>query len=125
MPKHDYSSLMDKISIVVLVIQEFQSNDNCSKADLCSGRYSMGNKRRYSDYNAYLKAIYGERVQKIVVDVGLDCPNRDGSISRGGCIYCNSHGSGSGLWNKGLSITEQIELGRKAMTRRYKARKFM
>lgn len=82
-------------------------------------------KRRYLDYNSYLKALYGERVQKIVVDSGLDCPNRDGSISRGGCIYCNSKGSGSGLWSRGLSITEQIELGRKAMTRRYKAKKFL
>lgn len=85
----------------------------------------MNNKRRYLDYNSYLKALYGERVQKIVVDSGLDCPNRDGSISRGGCIYCNNRGSGSGLWDKGLSITDQIELGRRAMTRRYKAKKFL
>jgi len=85
----------------------------------------MNSKRRYLDYNSYLKALYGERVQKIVVDSGLDCPNRDGSISKGGCIYCNSRGSGSGLWDNGLSITEQIELGRKAMTRRYKAKKFL
>ncbi|MBF0467743.1 MAG: TIGR01212 family radical SAM protein [Desulfamplus sp.] len=85
----------------------------------------MTNKRRYLDYNSYLKTLYGERVQKIVLDSGLDCPNRDGSISRGGCIYCNSKGSGSGLWNKGLSITQQIEIGRNAMARRYKAKKFM
>ncbi|MBF0259848.1 MAG: TIGR01212 family radical SAM protein [Desulfamplus sp.] len=85
----------------------------------------MTNKRRYLDYNSYLKKLYGERVQKIVLDSGLDCPNRDGSISKGGCIYCNSKGSGSGLWDKGLSITQQIEIGRNAMTRRYKAKKFM
>ncbi|MEA1969812.1 MAG: TIGR01212 family radical SAM protein [Thermodesulfobacteriota bacterium] len=82
-------------------------------------------KRRYSDYNAYLKSIYGERVQKITVDAGLGCPNRDGTLSRGGCIYCNSLGSGSGLFAKGMSITEQIENGRKAMIRRYKAKKFL
>ena len=80
--------------------------------------------RRYNDYNAYLKALFGERVQKIIVDTGLGCPNRDGTIGRGGCIYCNSKGSGSGLWQRGFSITEQIEVGRKAMIRRYKARKF-
>lgn len=85
----------------------------------------MSDKRRYSDYNSYLKALYGERVQKIVVDAGLDCPNRDGKVSKGGCIYCNSKGSGSGLWGKGLSITEQIELGRNAMSRRYNAKKFL
>ncbi|MBF0301524.1 MAG: TIGR01212 family radical SAM protein [Desulfamplus sp.] len=82
-------------------------------------------KRRYSDYNSYLKSLYGERVQKIIVDAGLNCPNRDGTISRGGCIYCNGKGSGSGLWSKGVSITEQIELGRNAMTRRYSAKKFL
>ncbi len=85
----------------------------------------MTNKKRYYDYNSYLKSLYGERVQKIVVDAGLDCPNRDGSISKGGCIYCNNKGSGSGLWKKGLSITEQIELGRNAMARRYNAKKFL
>ena len=81
-------------------------------------------RRRYNDYNAYLKALFGERVQKIIVDTGLGCPNRDGTLGHGGCIYCNSKGSGSGLWQKGLSITRQIEQGRKAMVRRYKARKF-
>ncbi len=80
--------------------------------------------RRYNDYNAYLKALFGERVQKIIVDAGLGCPNRDGTIGWGGCIYCNSRGSGSGLWQQGLSISQQIEVGRKAMIRRYKARKF-
>ncbi len=82
-------------------------------------------KRRYSDYNSYLKSLYGQRVQKITVDTPLGCPNRDGVISKGGCIYCNERGSGSGLWERGMSITEQIENGRKAMIRRYKAKKFL
>ncbi len=81
--------------------------------------------RRYSDYNKYLRSIYGQRVQKITVDTGLSCPNRDGAIASGGCIYCNSRGSGSGLFNKGLSINDQIEMGRRAMIRRYKASKFL
>ncbi|MFO7885165.1 MAG: TIGR01212 family radical SAM protein [Desulfobacteraceae bacterium] len=81
--------------------------------------------RRYFDYNSYLRSIFGERVQKITVDAGLGCPNRDGTLSRGGCIYCNSLGSGSGLFKKGLSIPHQIDRGRKAMIIRYKARKFL
>ena len=80
--------------------------------------------RRYNDYNSYLKKKFGQRVQKITVDTHLGCPNRDGTVGRGGCIYCNSKGSGSGLWEKGLSISQQIARGRKAMIRRYKARKF-
>ncbi|MCP4115307.1 MAG: TIGR01212 family radical SAM protein [Desulfobacteraceae bacterium] len=85
----------------------------------------MSIKRRYSDYNGYLRSIFGQRVQKITVDTGLGCPNRDGTIASGGCIYCNSKGSGSGLFSKGLSINEQIERGRRAMIRRYKASKFL
>ncbi|MEA2061484.1 MAG: TIGR01212 family radical SAM protein [Thermodesulfobacteriota bacterium] len=81
--------------------------------------------RRYFDYNSYLRSIFGERVQKITVDAGLGCPNRDGTLSRGGCVYCNSLGSGSGLFKKGLTIPQQIEQGRKAMIIRYKARKFL
>ena len=85
----------------------------------------MSIERRYSDYNKYLRSIYGQRVQKITVDTGLGCPNRDGTIASGGCIYCNSRGSGSGLFSQGLSINEQIERGRRAMIRRYKASKFL
>jgi len=65
------------------------------------------------------------RVQKISVDAGLSCPNRDGVLSRQGCIYCNAKGSGSGAFERGLSITQQIEAGRIGMVKKYKAKKFM
>ena len=81
---------------------------------------------RYRDYNSYLKEIFGERVQKISLDAGLGCPNRDGKISEKGCIFCNRHGSGTGAWiRQGLSITEQIILSKKYLSKRYKARKFI
>ncbi len=89
------------------------------------GQPKMTIKRRYSDYNTYLRSLFGQRVQKITVDTGLGCPNRDGTIARGGCIYCNARGSGSGLFSRGLSISQQIENGRKAMVRRYKASLFL
>lgn len=82
-------------------------------------------KRRYHDYNSYLKTLYGRRVQKISVDAGLGCPNRDGTKGRGGCIYCNAKGAGTGLFSKGCTIAQQVEIGRKAMIRRYKARLFL
>ncbi len=85
----------------------------------------MGNNRRYNDYNTYLKELYGQRVQKITIDTGLTCPNRDGTLSRKGCIYCNDRGSGSGAFSRGHSIEEQIANGRKAMIRKYKAKKFL
>jgi len=80
---------------------------------------------RYYDLNSYLRNIFGCRVQKISLDAGLTCPNRDGSISTGGCIYCNSRGSGTGAFKKGMSITEQIMKGKEFLGRRYKAKRFI
>ncbi|MBT8364657.1 MAG: TIGR01212 family radical SAM protein [Deltaproteobacteria bacterium] len=81
--------------------------------------------KRYNDLNTYLRSLYGCRVQKITVDAGLSCPNRDGTVSTGGCIYCNARGSGSGALARGLSVTEQLLQGKQALAGRYKARKFL
>ncbi|MGD8468277.1 MAG: TIGR01212 family radical SAM protein [Desulfobacterales bacterium] len=80
---------------------------------------------RYNDFNTYLRHIFGCRVQKITVDAGLTCPNRDGTISTGGCIYCNKRGSGTGAHAKGLSVTQQLINGKRALAKRYKAKKFI
>jgi radical SAM protein (TIGR01212 family) len=80
---------------------------------------------RYNDLNTYLRGLFGCRVQKIVLDAGLGCPNRDGTISRTGCIYCNEKGSGSGAFSLGKSIRQQAEEGKAALFRRYKAKKFI
>jgi uncharacterized protein len=85
----------------------------------------MNPQKAYSDYNSYLRNIFGERVQKIAVDAGLTCPNRDGRISKGGCIYCNARGSGSGKAGDGLSIRQQIEAGKIGTQIKYKAKKFL
>ncbi|MFZ0240262.1 MAG: TIGR01212 family radical SAM protein [Desulfobacterales bacterium] len=81
--------------------------------------------RRYNDYTTYLRNIYGCRVQKISVDAGFTCPNRDGTLSTGGCIYCNERGSGTGAHAGGLSVTDQLLAGKAALSRRYKAKKFI
>jgi radical SAM protein (TIGR01212 family) len=81
--------------------------------------------KRYNDLNSYFRSIFGCRVQKIPIDAGLTCPNRDGTISTGGCIYCNARGSGTGAHAKGLSVTEQLLKGKETLARRYKAKKFM
>ncbi|MBU8911608.1 MAG: TIGR01212 family radical SAM protein [Desulfobacterales bacterium] len=85
----------------------------------------MEKKKRYSDYNTYLRQLYGQRVQKISIDAGLSCPNRDGLLSKKGCIYCNSKGSGSGMFTRGHSIKEQIKAGKIGMIKKYKAKKFL
>ncbi|MDY6970698.1 MAG: TIGR01212 family radical SAM protein [Thermodesulfobacteriota bacterium] len=82
--------------------------------------------KRYRDFNGYLKEIFGERVQKIPLDAGLNCPNRDGSISDKGCVFCDPRGSGTGSFiDHGLSIDQQIAKARRFIQKRYGAKKFI
>ena len=79
----------------------------------------------YRDLNSYLKGRFGERVQKITLDAGLTCPNRDGRVGAGGCLYCNARGSGTGAWGRGQSIPAQMEAGIARLSRRYGAARFI
>jgi radical SAM protein (TIGR01212 family) len=81
--------------------------------------------KRYNDLNTYLRSLFGCRVQKITVDAGFSCPNRDGTLATGGCIYCNTRGAGTGDHSRGLTITDQLLQGKLALSRRYKAKKFL
>ncbi len=81
--------------------------------------------KRYNDLNSYLRSRFGCRVQKISIDAGLNCPNRDGTISSGGCIYCNARGSGTGAHAAGHSVADQLISGKAYLARRYKAKKFI
>lgn len=81
--------------------------------------------KRYNDFNSWLKDRFGCRVQKVVIDAGFSCPNRDGTISSAGCIYCNAQGSGSGAFAQGKSVTAQLQEGIAKLSRRYKAGKFL
>ena len=67
----------------------------------------MENEERYNHLNKYLKNKFGERTLKICVDGGFTCPNRDGSISTEGCIFCGERGSGEHL--KYENITKQVK----------------
>ena len=51
-------------------------------------------KKPYNDLSTWLKTRYGEKLYKISLDGGFTCPNRDGTLSTGGCIFCSDHGSG-------------------------------
>ncbi|MFZ1984781.1 MAG: TIGR01212 family radical SAM protein [Desulfatitalea sp.] len=80
---------------------------------------------RYYDLNSYFRQRFGARVHKLTVDAGLTCPNRDGTVGSGGCIYCNARGSGTGAHERGRSITEQLEAGKAAVAKRFNAKKFI
>lgn len=81
--------------------------------------------KRYNQYSAHLKNKFGAKVYKITLDAGFSCPNRDGTISTGGCIFCDEGGSFSQAHSNLLSIEEQVETGIENLTNRFKAKKFM
>ena len=68
----------------------------------------MENLERYNHLNKYLKEKFGERTLKICIDGGFTCPNRDGSKSTGGCIFCSEKGSGEHI-KPATSISEQVQ----------------
>lgn len=81
--------------------------------------------KRYNQFSAYLKNKFGAKVYKITIDAGFSCPNRDGKISTGGCIFCDEGGSFSQAHSNLLSIQEQVNTGAKTLHDRFKAEKFM
>ena len=70
--------------------------------------YIMNDMERYKHLNEYYKEKFGERTLKICVDGSFTCPNRDGTLGYGGCIYCSEKGSGE-LINQAESITKQVQ----------------
>jgi radical SAM protein (TIGR01212 family) len=67
---------------------------------------------------AWLVETYGQPLHRIALDAGSDCPNRDGSKGRGGCVYCDVEGSGTGALRRGVEIAEQLERGLRRVARR-------
>jgi radical SAM protein (TIGR01212 family) len=81
--------------------------------------------KRYNAFSDELKRIFGCRVHRVSVDAGFSCPNRDGSVGVGGCIYCGGAGSGAFGIERGIPISGQIEAGKEVMARKYKAKRFI
>jgi radical SAM protein (TIGR01212 family) len=78
----------------------------------------------YNAYSDFISGKYGERVQKVTVDAGFTCPNRDGTLASGGCIYCNNDSFNPAGNDPAKSISQQINEGIKFLLRRYKAQKY-
>ena len=85
----------------------------------------MNSGKRYNQYSAHLKEKFGAKVYKITLDAGFSCPNRDGTISNGGCIFCDEGGSFSQAHSNLLSIEQQVETGIETLSKRFNAEKFM
>lgn len=79
----------------------------------------------YLSFNKYLKDKFGQKVYKISLDGGFTCPNRDGKTGTRGCIFCSKGGSGDFAESKEMSITEQIESGKKKVEKKIKSGKYI
>ena len=80
--------------------------------------------KRYNSYSNYIHKKYGERVQKISVNAGFTCPNRDGTLGNDGCSYCNNKSFIPTYIRPDESITYQISKGIQYLQNRYKVNKF-
>lgn len=81
--------------------------------------------KRYLDFSSFIKINFGERVQKISLDIGFSCPNRDGTKGYGGCTYCNNNTFNPDYCEPQKSIKEQLEQGIAFFSRKGKNNKFL
>ncbi len=79
-----------------------------------------GDRRRFNSYSGYFLRKYGLRLQKVSVDAGFTCPNRDGTKGYGGCIFCNNDAFNPSYCGHGKSITQQLEEGIRFHQKRYR-----
>lgn len=82
--------------------------------------YPWGDERRFNSYSRYFAKQFGGRVQKISIDAGFSCPNRDGKISTGGCTFCSNEAFNPSYCRPEKSIRQQIEEGIEFHRRRYR-----
>ncbi len=82
-------------------------------------------KKRYNDYNTYLREKFGCRVNKVSLDMGFTCPNRDGSVAQGGCVYCNNDTFVPPYARARYSMHDQLTRGMEFLRHRFKAQKFI
>ncbi|MEK6584634.1 MAG: TIGR01212 family radical SAM protein [Nitrospirota bacterium] len=79
----------------------------------------------YFSYRDYLKQLFPFRVYKIGLDAGFTCPNRDGSVAYGGCVYCENRSFSPNSKGSKLSVSEQIENGMEFYRKHFKSEKFI
>lgn len=88
--------------------------------------YLWGNSRRFNSYSSYFVSVYGSRVQKVSIDAGFTCPNRDGTKGTGGCTYCNNKAFNPSYCVPEKPVSMQIKEGIEFHKKRYrKAKSFL
>ena len=79
----------------------------------------------YNSLNHYYRSLFGEKAYKIALDIGCTCPNRDGTLSTKGCIYCSNEGSGDFAIASKPTIKEQIDEGIRLISDKYKGNSYI
>ena len=79
----------------------------------------------YNDFGSWMKKHFPFKVQKISIDAGFSCPNRDGTIARGGCTYCDNRTFNPSYCHKRDSVTEQLEAGKRFFSTKYSEMKYL
>ena len=87
--------------------------------------FPWGHERRYNDYPTYIKNKFGGRIQKLSINAGFTCPNRDGSKGRNGCSYCNNNTFRPEYCEPDKSITQQIDEGIQFFSWKYPDMRFL
>lgn len=85
----------------------------------------MKDSARYNEFGPWLKAFMGSKVQKISVNAGFTCPNRDGSVGVGGCTYCNNQTFNPDYCRTEKNVVQQLEEGKRFFARKYPEMKYM
>jgi len=82
--------------------------------------YFWGDDRRYNSYSGYFRRMFGMRMQKLSVNAGFSCPNRDGTLSEGGCTFCNNSAFSPSYCVPSKSVRQQLEEGIEFHRNRYR-----
>ena len=81
--------------------------------------------KRYKDYPSFFRTLFRERVQKLSIDGGFTCPNRDGTKGTGGCTFCNNRSFNPDYCRASSSVSAQIAEGKAFFAAKYAGQKYL
>ena len=87
--------------------------------------YPWGDHRRFNSYNRFFQQQFGERVQKLTLDAGFTCPNRDGTVGMGGCTYCLNTAFNPSYCSASKTVAQQLTDGMEFHRKRYHGKTYL
>lgn len=115
----------EAVDLVDFNSSDFIVNFAAQSTAMTIGQFPWGHQKRYHDFPTHFRQLFDGRVQKISVDAGFTCPNRDGTKALNGCSYCNNDTFKPGYCRLDRSITEQLQQGIDFFARKHKTMRFL